>query len=182
VFDSRDDPLDHMIRRLRQPVRLDPGLDARIMDRIARAGPARPGSLAAIWQWLIRPRTVRLSPLTALGAAAAVAALVVLARTPRPGPVAERSTHTQRIEFALVARQASSVALVGDFNDWDPTRTPLAPAGVRGVWAAVVPLAPGRHRYAFLVDGAIWVTDPAAPSVPDDEFGTPSSVLTVGGS
>jgi len=45
-----------------------------------------------------------------------------------------------------------------------------------------VPLAPGRYRYAFLVDGSRWLADPAAPRARDDEFGTPSSVVTVGGS
>jgi cyclomaltodextrinase len=50
------------------------------------------------------------------------------------------------------------------------------------VWTAVVPLAPGRYRYAFLLDGSHWVADPAAPAARDDEFGAASSVLTVGGS
>jgi hypothetical protein len=49
------------------------------------------------------------------------------------------------------------------------------------VWSAVVPLPPGRYRYAFLVDGSQWLADPTAPRAFDDEFGTPSSVVTVGG-
>jgi len=32
------------------------------------------------------------------------------------------------------------------------------------------------------VDGSRWLADPAAPAARDDEFGTPSSVVTVGGS
>jgi hypothetical protein len=50
------------------------------------------------------------------------------------------------------------------------------------VWTAVVPLTAGRYRYAFLVDGVSWLADPAAPAARDDEFGAPSSVVTVGGS
>jgi len=69
---------------------------------------------------------------------------------------------------------------VGDFNDWDPKRSPMRTA--QGVWATVVNLAPGRYRYAFLVNGVEWRADPGAPSAKDDEFGTPSSVVTVGGS
>ena len=72
------------------------------------------------------------------------------------------------------------MALVGDFNDWDPTRTPMQTAR-DGMWAAIVPLAPGRYRYAFLVNGSEWRADPSAPTATDDEFGTPSSVVTVGG-
>jgi len=76
-------------------------------------------------------------------------------------------------------RKAASVALVGDFNDWDPARSPMQTA--HGVWATVVQLAPGRYRYAFLVNGVEWRADPSAPAAKDDEFGTPSSVVTVGG-
>jgi 1,4-alpha-glucan branching enzyme len=50
-----------------------------------------------------------------------------------------------------------------------------------GVWATVVQLAPGRYRYAYLVNGVEWRADPAAPTAIDDEFGAPSSVVTVGG-
>ena len=82
-------------------------------------------------------------------------------------------------QFVLVAPQAASVSLVGDFNDWDPARSPMQTA--HGVWATVVPLAPGRYRYAFLVNGSEWRADPGAPAARDDEFGTPSSVVTVGG-
>src|SRR6266478_1024299 len=49
------------------------------------------------------------------------------------------------------------------------------------VLATVVRLAPGRYRYAFLVNGVEWRADPSAPAAKDDEFGTPSSVVTVGG-
>jgi 1,4-alpha-glucan branching enzyme len=87
----------------------------------------------------------------------------------------------ERFQFLLVARGAASVALVGDFNDWDPARTPMR-AAHQGVWTTVVPLTPGRYRYAFLVNGSQWLADPTAPRALDDEFGTPSSVVTVGGS
>ncbi len=83
------------------------------------------------------------------------------------------------LQFVLVAPQAASVSLVGDFNDWDPARSPMQTA--HGVWATVVRLAPGRYRYAFLVNGVEWRADPGAPAAKDDEFGTPNSVVTVGG-
>jgi len=59
--------------------------------------------------------------------------------------------------------------------------TPLHTAAAGGLWAVTVPLAPGRYRYAFVVDGKRWQPDPSAPPAPDDEFGSPSSVVTVGG-
>jgi 1,4-alpha-glucan branching enzyme len=48
------------------------------------------------------------------------------------------------------------------------------------LWTVTIPLAAGRHRYAFLVNGARWLADPSAPRAQDD-FGAPSSVVTVGG-
>lgn len=182
MFDTSDDVLDRLIQRARRPVRLDPGLDARIMAHITHAAPPRRGRLHAVWSWLVRPRTVRLSPLAAIGAVTVVVAVVALSQSHSEQPAATSAVRAWDVQFALVARQASRVALVGDFNDWDPTGTPMEPTGVGGVWAVVVSLQPGRHRYAFLVDSVLWVIDPAAPSVPDDEFGAPSSVVTVGGS
>jgi 1,4-alpha-glucan branching enzyme len=72
------------------------------------------------------------------------------------------------------------VALVGDFNGWDRTATPLRPAGSAGAWVVSVQLPPGRYRYAFLIDGVRWLPDPVAPRAPDDDFGTSNSVLMVG--
>jgi 1,4-alpha-glucan branching enzyme len=70
------------------------------------------------------------------------------------------------------------VTVVGDFNRWDPTATPLD-ADRAGSWAADVALAPGRHAYAFVVDGRR-VLDPAAPSERDPDFGGAHSVTVVG--
>jgi hypothetical protein len=47
-----------------------------------------------------------------------------------------------------------------------------------GVWTVVVPLEPGIHNYAFIVDGERWVPDPNAPAV-DDGFGGMNSRLAV---
>jgi hypothetical protein len=69
---------------------------------------------------------------------------------------------------------------VGDFNHWDPAATPLARTG-GAAWATAVRLQPGRHVYAYLVDGARWVVDPSAARSQDDDFGTPNSVITVAG-
>ena len=86
------------------------------------------------------------------------------------------------VRFVIAAPEAGTVSLVGTFNDWDATATPLSPSGEAGVWTVEIPLAPGRHEYAFVVDGADWRPDPAAPaSTLDDEFGIPNSVITGAG-
>jgi 1,4-alpha-glucan branching enzyme len=67
---------------------------------------------------------------------------------------------------------------VGDFNDWNPAATPLHRAS-DGVWSVTVPLRPGRYRYTFIVDGTRWRRDPAAPPALEDDFGAPTSVITI---
>lgn len=166
MFDREDDIVERVVRQLRQPVSIDPALDARVMDEIAAdAAPIaqpRPRFLLrhSRWPWL---------------AAAAVLGALLIAR-PWNG---NESGGSNPFQFVLVAPRATSVALVGDFNDWDPARAPMQTA--EGVWATTIPLAPGRYRYAFLVNGVEWRADPDAPRARDDEFGTPSSVITVGG-
>jgi hypothetical protein len=159
MFEQEDETVERVIRHLRRPVAIDPGLDARVMREIAEAPPHR--------------RRVR--PLWPALAAAAVLAMILVARPWNSGTASNADT----LQFVLVAPQAASVALVGDFNDWDPARSPMRTA--HGVWATAVLLTPGRYRYAFLVNGVEWRADPSAPAAKDDEFGTPSSVVTVGG-
>jgi 1,4-alpha-glucan branching enzyme len=93
-------------------------------------------------------------------------------------PVAA-SPGQQPLQFVLGAPEASAVTLVGDFNDWSVSATPLRQAE-GGVWTVTVPLPPGRYRYSFVVDGKVWRNDPDAASM-EDEFGRPNSVVTVGG-
>ena len=82
------------------------------------------------------------------------------------------------VTFVLVAPQARSVALAGDFDGWDRARMPMRRAA-SGLWTLNVPLAPGRYQYAFVVDGRRFVADPAAPPALGDDFGQPTSVVTV---
>jgi hypothetical protein len=179
VFEPDEELIGRVVRQLRRPVTVDAGLDARVMEQVKRLPPRRAaGAAHAAWGWLTRQRTIRLSPLGAL-AIAAVFVTVLLGRRDR----SSRSAPANGREFAfvVVAPRATTVSLVGDFNDWDAARTPMQRVKDESVWTAVIPLTPGRYRYAFLVDGVRWLADPAAPAARDDEYGTPSSVVTVGG-
>ena len=84
------------------------------------------------------------------------------------------------VQFVLDARGASSVALVGDFNAWDGSTTPLVRDSATGVWSTVIDVTPGRHVYAFVVDGEKWTLDPSAPKTKDTDYGTEQSVVIVG--
>ena len=71
--------------------------------------------------------------------------------------------------------------MVGDFNNWDRTATPLRRMGSSGTWGVTVPLLPGPHQYAFVVDGTAWTPDPASTTTVSDDFGTLTSLIAVGG-
>jgi 1,4-alpha-glucan branching enzyme len=85
------------------------------------------------------------------------------------------------VRFVFVAPYASRVALVGDFNKWNPNVMPMRRSADGRAWMIDVPLAPGRHVYSFVVDGDL-APDPAAPRAGDDDFGVPSSVVLVNAS
>src|SRR6267378_4082322 len=115
MFDRQEDVVERIIRYLRQPIRIDPALDGRVMRQIAAA--RGPSALAAAWRWLSRPRPVPLSPLAGLALAGAVVILAVLGVRRRVPTPARAAPH--EFQFVLVAPRAASVSLVGDFNDWD---------------------------------------------------------------
>jgi len=83
------------------------------------------------------------------------------------------------VQFTLRDVRASQVALVGDFNGWSQDATLLERGTEAGTWSVTVPLAQGRHVYAFVVDGKTWMTDPRAQTTRDLDFGRANSVLIV---
>lgn len=85
-----------------------------------------------------------------------------------------------QVQFVLDAPRAKRVAVVGDFNAWDGKSNPLVRDSASGVWSAIVPVTPGRHVYAFLVDDTTWTLDPRAPKTKDADYGTQQSVMIVG--
>jgi 1,4-alpha-glucan branching enzyme len=82
------------------------------------------------------------------------------------------------VRFTLVAPGARSVALVGAFDGWTPQGRPMRRALDGRTWEIELPLPPGRHAFAFMVDGALRV-DPAAARAVEDDFGVPTSVIVV---
>ena len=185
-----DAPWERIERELRRLPRPEAAAAERVLRRIEAEPP--PGRAARLWRWLVEGRLV-LNPLGAMAGAAAL--LVAFAagaglggretETPAQLPGAhalapgQPAEGREMVQFVFVAGDARRVHLVGDFNDWRPDATPLQRSG-DGVWTVVLPLEPGRHTYAFVVDGTTWMADASAPRGPDDEFGTPSSVVLVG--
>jgi hypothetical protein len=83
----------------------------------------------------------------------------------------------EKQRFRLLAPDARSVALVGDFNGWNPTRHPMTPSG-GGWWQVWVALPSGAHQYAYWVDGATR-TPPESEVTVDDGFGGRNGIVHV---
>jgi len=163
-----------------------PGARERVRQAVAACPPPRPRR-GPLW-WLLEPKALRIRPAVAVAGACLAVALAWLG--PRAlGPAARLDVHksapgtaasaARPVSFALIAPEAHSVAVVGDFNGWDVRANPLARASESGAWVAVLPIEPGRHLYGFVVDGERWVCDPAAPLSADANFGQHNSVLVV---
>lgn len=186
---NNEDLSERVARELRAEVHMDPAFDARVMASVRAA--RVPMRRRAMLRWMLRPRTLSLSPLGGLAFAAVVVVVVAGGTLALRGPaiapaarvgVATEALSRRTIQFVLTAPAASRVALAGDFNEWSTTATSLHRATGTDVWSVSVRLAPGRHAYAFVVDDSVWVADPAAPRAPENDFGPPNSVVTVLGS
>jgi len=161
-----------------------PDLSARVMAALPRSAPRSAGDrLAAALGWLWSPRPVRLSLRPAYGLAFAALAAVLLALPWTPAPdarpaIADASAGAPPVyvQFRIAVPGARTVALAGTFTGWKPA-VALHRSG-DGEWTALVPLRPGVHDYAFVVDGDRWVADPNAPQV-DDSFGGTNSRISL---
>jgi cytoskeletal protein CcmA (bactofilin family) len=89
-----------------------------------------------------------------------------------PSPKKKASRPERRYEelvtykFLYYKPDAESVALTGDFIDWDPEGIPMT-VDEHGTWSTLYALPPGEHKYKFVIDGKA-VPDPdVAEKVPD---------------
>ena len=184
-----DARLDAALAAMREQSALPPDAAARAAARAVLAN--APAARTTTW-WL---RAAAAVTIVALGAAALAsvrspgatpdiaarpdAAAVV--RDPAVGvtitPVV--ATTTRAIVFELDAPDASSVQVLGDFNQWSRQASAMQ-RGTDGHWRMTTLLPPGRYVYAFLVDGQTFRRDPLRDAVEDRDFGVTGSELVVG--
>lgn len=181
---------------LRAPERAHASFEKRLMERVRMEGRSlyRPAIAAADNSWWRTEWIIRLSPRGGVAIAAGIVAIIALSSMAVGSRLSARSQGSsasaqavsardtvQLVRFVFVDSGAASVALVGDFNEWTRGATELKRSGAPGVWTVSVPLTPGRHEYAFIINGSRWVADPLAVKSSDD-FGTESSVIRIGAS
>ena len=170
----------------RLPAEIPTKTSKSVVSRRATRG-VLSGFLEDNLRWLWTPRLIRFRPAYGLLAIAGFLLILVLPIVnSRPVPetvktaVGEVNGNNSAakvfVQFRLDAPHASAVRLAGSFTGWKPTYT--LQQVTSGVWSILIPLEPGVHDYAFVVDGTEWVADPAAPKV-DDGFGGINSRLSV---
>jgi hypothetical protein len=132
---------------LRQPERLDASFDVRLMEQVREEARALRVEGRARSSWWRTERVLRVSPLAGLALAAGISMFVALSTlavgsrvwSRSAGPVAAQAVvHTRTdtvnvVRFVFADPKASSVQLVGDFNEWTRGATNLKPSGAPGV-------------------------------------------------
>ena len=138
----------------------------------------------------LKPRVLHWNLASAMAVAAAAVLVVAVAMAGRAARLANDTTAaasapaltpdspTMLVRLIIMQPDAKAVAVAGDFNGWNPTRTPLERLS-GDAWAVTIPLRPGRYEYMFVVDGERWVADPFATERRDDGFGSENAVLDV---
>lgn len=185
-----------------------PRLESRVFQELGGARKER--AWRRVWDWMVRPRTVRVSP--AVGAAVAALLAVAWLRPwsgPETGGTGVPGGPTPSAERAAPGPSAAASA---DRAARGPSQPPAELVSVQfslqapgastvhvagdfsnwepvarlqdpdgdGVWTGRVTLRPGVHEYMFVVNGTRWVTDPRAERYADDGFGHRNAVLALG--
>jgi hypothetical protein len=195
------DERDELIERVARALKRLPPMSARAAAQIVSTARGRrahaPRRFALVLEWMRVPAFSVAS--TALLAAAALAIGFVtrgaLSTLDEPAPLAASpatplktpamtaantrdAVHEVPVPIIFDAAGAQKVSVVGDFNDWDSAAAPMTRFGANGPWTATVKVTPGRHLYAFMVDGNL-VADPRAPTARDLDYGGDASVMMV---
>jgi len=161
-----------------------PWLEQKVMAEVEALPES--GAVGRLWDWIMNPASIRVSPLTACLVTAAFALVIVIVLPERSvdplaveGPGGRIPTETVvYVQFILDAPTATTVAVAGDFSEWEPSFS-LEDLDGDGVWTGRVPIRPGVHGYMFLIDGTEWQTDPRADRYQDDGFGNQNAILAV---
>lgn len=197
----QDAERDPVVRRAIDELQKMPAADAAAIRRVVAAAAAARLTPADDEPMVVAPRRLSTRVWTVAGIAAAAAFIgfglssmrrqepaAITASAPAsnlPSPltaVANDAADVRAIpqQFVFHTTKARSVSLVGDFNKWDPSKTPMARAAGSDLWSITLPVIPGRHIYGYMVDDSIFVLDPRAPKARDRDLGVDGSVIIVG--
>jgi len=141
-----------------------------LTGKIMASLPAHPVPRFRTWKFL-RPMAAALSLALALGLG------YVIRDTAQRGQ--PETIRPQQVRIIFFSPEASSVALIGDFNNWGEQEVTVARSSDRGIWEFTMGLKPGVYHYNLLVDGKRWLANPRSSTLVPDGFGGFDSVLVV---
>ena len=174
------------------------GFTDRVMSQIQQAEQEEPSFADKIAEWyrgLWTPQRVTWRP--AYGFAVVLLALVALSypllmipgeemQTQQAANVQNMEQSVQQVSsssdevmlrFVYIDENANSMAVAGDFSNWDPVELTKQTVNGKQVWTGLVSMSRGEHNYMFVRNGDEWVTDPLAPVQRDDGFGNKNAVI-----
>jgi hypothetical protein len=93
-------------------------------------------------------------------------------RSETPMPVLAK-TH----RFVIYYPGIEKAEISGSFTDWRPVE--MERVGTSGYWEALLKVAVGEHRFAYILDGNKQIPDPTVRTREKDDFGGENSILTV---
>ncbi len=160
-------------------VRLSSDFTTQVMQKITEEIPA---STEIWWEKALRLLTLPRISLKWMAAFGTALAVLFLGYSIYFSPVTQYCPNNlAEITFSMRAdaSQVKSIAVVGDFNDWDPTRNLLTDENNDGIWTVTLKLEPGRYEYMFILDGQKWVPDPSAYRYVNDGFGNKNAILEI---
>lgn len=189
---------DPVVSRAIESLRELPEVDSRTLDRVVATAASDRATSADDAPLLSPPRSgVRGWIVAVVATAAVLVGFAVRSALHAPDrdragatsagsrgltPIAASPSATLPIvqQFVFNSRLAHHVSVVGDFNGWDPLSAPMSRSPDGDMWSTTIPLPPGRHSFAFMVDDSIVALDPRAQKVRDPDLGVDASVVIVG--
>jgi 1,4-alpha-glucan branching enzyme len=89
----------------------------------------------------------------------------------------QEGSHHVKVTFVLGDDKIDGeVAVVGDFNGWDPTATPLRHEGGQRTASTIVE-AGKRYAFRYFAEGRGWFNDEAADDYEPNEYGGSDSIV-----
>jgi hypothetical protein len=71
----------------------------------------------------------------------------------------------------LLDLQINSISVAGSFNQWRKNEYLMNYDSTKGIWFVDIKLKSGiEYHYKFVINDSIWITDPNAPDVTEDEW------------
>ena len=83
-----------------------------------------------------------------------------------------------KVTFSLPRAEATTVHVMGDFNDWRPVH-PMRRTDDGG-WQLTLDLERGReYQFKYLLDDSMWINDPDVEKSVANPYGDTNSAVTI---